>query len=251
MTAATTQLTVRVILNQPPVSQPAVASGYRWDRILLVTITSLITVGLALAAMLPKNATVTPAITAPESASPAPVDITPPAASVAELVAVQTQASAVHARIPSQIAPAADAPLTDVAVTPTDPTEVPAIQSPAPALTAGSTQILSGHVQRFLITNGVRANEPVGSIAEIAEDSRVAGLLKVYAFADVKNLRGETLHYRWLRDNAVAADIEIEVGSERWRSYTSKYLNAQMRGAWRVELRDADGQILASTAFEY
>ena len=248
MTAATTQLTVRVILNQPPVSQPAVASGYRWDRILLVTITSLITVGLALAAMLPKNATVTPAITAPESASPAPVDITPPAASVAELVAVQTQASAVHARIPSQTA---DAPLTDVAVTPTDPTEVPAIQSPAPALTAGSTQILSGHVQRFLITNGVRANEPVGSIAEIAEDSRVAGLLKVYAFADVKNLRGETLRYRWLRDGGIAADIEIEVGSARWRSYTSKYLNAQMRGAWRVELSNSDGQLLASTAFEY
>ena len=251
MTAATTRLTVRVILNPAPVSQPAAASRYRWDRILLVTTAAIIAVGLGLAALLPKNAPPTPTITATEPASPAPVDIPPPATSVAELVEVETHASTYHAEIPAEIADAADASPTDIVATTPGPTEVPAMQSPAPGLTPGGTRILSGDVQRFMITSGVRANEPLGSISEIAEDPRVPGLLKVYAFADVKNLRGETLRYRWLRDDVIAADIEIEVGSARWRSYTSKYLNAQMRGAWRVELSNSDGQLLASTAFEY
>lgn len=247
MTAATTQLTIRVILTPAPVSQPAAVSQYRWDRILLVATLSIIAIGFAFTTARPTTAP----MTAIDTSDLPPVDVTAPATTTAELIEVETHAVAVEANLQSPVTARADAPPPDTPAPTPGPTAVLPQQPPAPGLTAGATQILSGQVQRFLITNGVRANEPQGSISEIAEDPRVAGLLKVYAFADVKNLAGETLHYRWLRDNAVAADIEVEVGSARWRSYTSKYLNGQMRGAWRVELRDSAGQILASTAFEY
>jgi len=247
VTAATTQLTVRVILTPPPAAQPAAVSQYRWDRILLVATLSIVAIAFAITAVPPATA---PMI-ATETSGFSPVDVVPPATNMAELVEVETHATPHAAKARTHIAASADTPAPDVAVKPPAPTEVLSDQSPKPALTAGPTHILSGHVRRFVITNGVRSNEPLGSISEITQDPAVAGLLKVYAYADVKNLRGQTLRYRWLQDNAIAADIEIEVGSDHWRSYTSKYLNAQMRGPWRVELRTSDDQLLASTDFEY
>ncbi len=120
-----------------------------------------------------------------------------------------------------------------------------------PPVRAVSTRIVSADVRRFLITDRVEAREPVGDISDIREDRKVEGLVKVIAYSDVAGRAGEFLEYRWIRGGRVVAKVPVGVGSDSWRSYTSKFLNKDMRGDWRVELRTRGGELLAETAFEY
>jgi hypothetical protein len=130
--------------------------------------------------------------------------------------------------------------------------------APAPAapsartslLAAGETRIFSDNVTRFLLTNEVRNREPVGGLSDIR--ARPPGApLAVFAFSDVRGLVGETLRYRWIRADKVAAEVKVRVGSNRWRSYSSKFISGTMRGPWRVELRNSAGDLLARADFEY
>ncbi len=125
----------------------------------------------------------------------------------------------------------------------------PALRNPP--VTPVSTRIVSEDVRRFLITDRVEAREPVGDISDIREDRKVEGLVKVIAYSDVAGRAGEFLEYRWIRGDRLVAKVPVGVGSDSWRSYTSKFLNKDMRGSWRVELRTRGGELLAETAFEY
>ena len=131
-------------------------------------------------------------------------------------------------------------------------------QAPAPAapparaslLAAGETRIFSDKVTRFLLTDEVRNREPVGGLSDIRARPP-GGPLAVFAFSDVRGLAGETLRYRWIRADKVAAEVKVRVGSNRWRSYSSKFINGTMRGPWRVELRNSADDLLARADFEY
>ncbi len=119
------------------------------------------------------------------------------------------------------------------------------------ALSPVATEIVSPDVSRFMITNAIARREPVGTIGDIKEDRTVAGLVRVFAFSSVKNLSGENVVYRWSRGEQVFAEVTVAVGSNSWRSYSSKYLSKDMRGRWRVELLGSSGQLLAYTEFDY
>lgn len=118
-------------------------------------------------------------------------------------------------------------------------------------ITPGQTRILSPAVQRFVLTDAVKANEPVGGPDDIIPDQAGNGVIKLFAYSQVRQLGGEKLIYRWLRGTKVVANVEVGVGSDDWRSHASKYLSKDMRGSWRVELRTAKGELLAFMEFEY
>jgi len=118
-------------------------------------------------------------------------------------------------------------------------------------LTAGQTRIMSDQVSRFLITNGLSSREPMGTINDIRLEDPVNGVLSVFAFSDVRGLRGKALYYRWINGEKQVANVRVGVGSDRWRSSSSKVLNNRMQGSWRVELKTGDGTLLAYTEFVY
>jgi hypothetical protein len=120
-----------------------------------------------------------------------------------------------------------------------------------PPLTAIDTSIFSNQVRRFVITDAIMGREPVGGIEDIKPDRKVPDLVKVVAFSEVSGLGGRTLRYRWLRGDKVSATVPVRVGSDSWRSYTSKYINRDMVGRWRVELVTDSGDILATTEFDF
>jgi hypothetical protein len=102
-----------------------------------------------------------------------------------------------------------------------------------------------------VITDAVKAREPVGGISDIVRDSNNNNIITVYAWSDVQGLKGSSLRYRWIRDGSAVANVTIDVWSNRWRSYSSKFITENMRGSWRVELSNAEGELLAFTEFEY
>ena len=106
---------------------------------------------------------------------------------------------------------------------------------------------VSPSVKRFILPRSILGREPIGSIDLITIDTE--GVAVIYAFSEVINMSGSTLYYHWFNNMELVAKVSVDVGSNSWRSYSSKYINNKMQGSWLVELRTEDGQILASGRF--
>ncbi len=107
-------------------------------------------------------------------------------------------------------------------------------------------KILMPVVKRFLLSGSISNREPKGELNEI---SFTDGSAAVWAFSEITNQKGSRLKYVWLHDGHQIATVPVKVGSNRWRSYSSKIINQSMSGAWRVELQDSKNRLMAGADF--
>ncbi|MEA3276783.1 MAG: DUF2914 domain-containing protein [Pseudomonadota bacterium] len=112
-----------------------------------------------------------------------------------------------------------------------------------------NTSLSSPAVKRFVLAQSVTGNEPKGSLADITLDAR--GVAEVCSFSEVIGLEGEVLEYRWLHEGKQVLRVSVPVGAQRWRSHSTKRIYERMKGAWRAELRDSAGNLLASADFVF
>ena len=104
----------------------------------------------------------------------------------------------------------------------------------------------SGHVARSWFTTAVVDLEPVDSISTLTNDHR-----RILFFTELRNLGGTTVIHRWEWNGTVMAEVPIEVGSARWRAYSSKQLDPVWLGEWKVTVVDRWGEVLAERHFSY
>ncbi len=103
-------------------------------------------------------------------------------------------------------------------------------------------------VARSQLTSAMRGREPVDRLAPrvtIGEDGR----RKLFYFTELKGLNGETVLHRWEHDGRTMVTLRFNVGSDRWRGYSSKTIPADQTGDWRVVVANAEGDVLASSRF--
>jgi hypothetical protein len=115
--------------------------------------------------------------------------------------------------------------------------------------TQSQKKSLSDNVTRFVISQAVEGNEPLGSIGKIHFDRN--NIATVYAYSDVNGLKDQTIYYQWSLNGKNIAKIKVEVGAKRWRSYSSKFIQPDMHGEWKVELQNQAGENLAINQFNY
>ncbi|HEX9704411.1 MAG TPA: DUF2914 domain-containing protein [Gemmatimonadales bacterium] len=60
---------------------------------------------------------------------------------------------------------------------------------------------------------------------------------------------GTVLHHVWFRGEEQVGDVELTVGGSPWRTWSRKSIPAEWTGAWRVEVRDAAGNVLQTVQF--
>lgn len=60
---------------------------------------------------------------------------------------------------------------------------------------------------------------------------------------------GQTLHHVWYHGDTEVANVEMQVGSPRWRTWSRKTVPAEATGPWHVEVRDAAGTVLKRIDF--
>ena len=263
---------------------------YRWDRIVIAIVGILLLAGLIVAGIsrfggnradrdAADNAA--PALgqsshftTAPAPApAPAPKVSTPaqPPALAKEDTAEPPAVPEVsddmreppHAAGAGSDAPASPTPLPHTATTSPKPAAKPTTAPPAPipapptrqqAASAGlfshsDTTIASSDIKRFVLAAAVRDKEPVGTLDDITLNRDNTATL--YAYSEVVNRKDDTLRYVWTLNGKKVAEVKVPVWSNRWRSYSSKFVTENNKGEWRVELRDKGGKILASSDFSY
>jgi hypothetical protein len=143
----------------------------------------------------------------------------------APLLAAETTAPAPPAATPAPEATATTAPA------------APAAATPAPADAAS--------VVRAQFTTNVEDREPVDNIASLSNDKT-----KIYFFTELRGLAGKTVTHRWEYNGKVMYEQPFEVGSARWRTFTSKTLDPSWTGEWKVSVMDGDSTLNVST-FSY
>ncbi|MBV1880339.1 MAG: DUF2914 domain-containing protein [Pseudomonadales bacterium] len=111
------------------------------------------------------------------------------------------------------------------------------------------SEIFSNHIKRFVISKRVKNNEPIGSISDIGFDHN--NIATIYAYSDALNFKDQTLYYKWTLNGKKIATVPIGVWSNRWRSYSSKFIQPHMQGNWLVELQNAEGETLAMSQFQF
>ena len=59
-----------------------------------------------------------------------------------------------------------------------------------------------------------------------------------------------TVTHAWYRDGKTMAQVELNVGSANWRTWSSKRLLPSWTGFWEVKVLDNTGKVLASGSFD-
>lgn len=116
-----------------------------------------------------------------------------------------------------------------------------------PALPAVLSKI---GVSRAQFTTGIKQREPIDRVGPVIP-AKGNGIKQIYYFTEIKGMRGETLTHRWEREGQVVAEVQLQIGSNQWRTYSRKNLTPAMTGGWRVVVIDSQGKPIHAGRFVY
>lgn len=124
----------------------------------------------------------------------------------------------------------------------------PAAQpQPAPATgaaTASTPAVATGTVARAQFTNAIQDREPADNVTAVD-----TGANQIYYFTELRGMAGQTVTHRWEHDGKVVHEQKLDVGSDRWRTYSSKSLYPNQAGEWKASVIDAGGATLSANTF--
>lgn len=103
-----------------------------------------------------------------------------------------------------------------------------------------------GTVARAQFTSGILDREPVDEINSIS-----TGTDKVYFFTEFQGMEGKTMVHRWKYMGEVKAELTFNIGSQRWRVYSSKNLIPEWTADWTVEIVDGDGNVMETKTLSH
>jgi hypothetical protein len=86
---------------------------------------------------------------------------------------------------------------------------------------------------------------PVG-----VDSTFVASVGRVYCWTLIAGAEGDTtVHHVWIWGDQEMADMELRLGGSPWRTWSSKAIMPEWSGDWRVEVRDASGNVIETVRF--
>jgi hypothetical protein len=113
----------------------------------------------------------------------------------------------------------------------------------APAAAPAAT---NDHVARAVFTSNVQGREPVDTITSLGNDKN-----QIYFFSELRGLGGQTVTHRWEYQGKPMGEVKFNIGGPRWRVWSSKTLNPQWTGEWRVLIIDGAGNTVGEASFNY
>lgn len=107
----------------------------------------------------------------------------------------------------------------------------------------------SPSVKRGIVTSSIENREPTDNLNDGVIDTDVN---KVYFFSEILNAANTMVTHRWFLNGKLEAEVVLKIGSDRWRTYSSKNLVPTFhQGNWQVEVVDASGKQLISQRFKF
>lgn len=106
--------------------------------------------------------------------------------------------------------------------------------------------MIPGEVARAQFTRAVENLEPLDVVSTLTNDQR-----RIVYFTEIHGMAGQTVTHRWEYNGKIVLEKTHEVGSSRWRAYTSKTLDPAWVGEWKASVVDAAGGTLSVSTFTY
>ena len=101
-------------------------------------------------------------------------------------------------------------------------------------------------VQRIVICTAISEREPVGEGESFPVDVK-----KVFCFTEVLDADKDTfITHEWYYQDELKASVKLKVAGKRWRTWSSKGIDKNWTGEWRVEVKDENGNLLVSQKFK-
>ena len=120
-------------------------------------------------------------------------------------------------------------------------------QSAHIASVAIGAKIDTDKVSRAVLTTDVVDREPVNVLKNDVKLAQISSSLSF--FSELRNMQGQAVRHQWYYQGQQLASIELAVSSPRFRTYSTKNIMPEQLGDWRVEVIDADGNLLAQKEF--
>jgi hypothetical protein len=115
----------------------------------------------------------------------------------------------------------------------------------APPTSSSAQETPALEVSRGVICTAVVEREPENAGTSFAKD---VGTL--FCFNHVNGAaEPTTITHVWYWGEVERARVELSIGSVSWRTNSSKVIMEHELGAWKVDVLDADGNVLKSIAF--
>jgi hypothetical protein len=122
----------------------------------------------------------------------------------------------------------------------------PAMAAPPSQISTDTGIIGGGTVSRATFTEAVVNREPKNRITELPNNKQY-----IYYFTELKGMAGQNISHRWLLDGKPMYEMKFNVGSPRWRIWSSLPLQQEWLGRWEVQVVNEMGQVVHSDSFKY
>lgn len=109
-----------------------------------------------------------------------------------------------------------------------------------------------------IVQSQVRINKAV--LAQSIENREPVNLLttqvpkfirEVYFFTEIEDANDQKITHRWRTHNQILATIELDITSNKFRTWSSKKMASAWVGQWYVEVLNENQEVIHRTAFEY
>ena len=97
-----------------------------------------------------------------------------------------------------------------------------------------------GSVVRSAFTTAVNEREPTEDLQNLTNENG-----QVMFFTELRDMSGQTAVHRWQYDGKVVAEVEFKVGGPRWRVWSSKAMQPQWTGEWKVSVVNGAGEVIS------
>ena len=100
------------------------------------------------------------------------------------------------------------------------------------------------------VTESAISRDVVDRMPVDADTTFASDVGRLYCWTRISGAEGETtVHHVWFHGDEERADLELRVGASPWRTWSNKAIVPEWTGDWRVEVRDADGNVLETIRF--
>lgn len=100
-------------------------------------------------------------------------------------------------------------------------------------------------VERIVVSTAVEERRPVGE-----SDTFPDSVGTLFCYTEIRGMGDSTtVSHVWYHGEIRRADVQLNVWGYRWRTWSTKVIQEDWTGEWRVDVVSADGKILKSKRF--
>ncbi|RUO23835.1 hypothetical protein CWE09_11820 [Aliidiomarina minuta] len=104
------------------------------------------------------------------------------------------------------------------------------------------------HIERAVLTSSVDNNEPTDDLGDEYQLSG-ADYDRITFFTQVINHANRDIKHRWYRNQHLQAEVNLAIGSDNWRTYSTKRLQHIESGDWTVRVVNENDDLLLEYHF--